>query len=483
MSAKLSAAKSMFSGLFSTGFASLVGAAGIAGVAALAIHDAEKMKEGQEQLKTALESTGQNVETETARINAMASALNDATSISKGHIKEIALAGIHMGLTGEQTTHYTKAAIGLAKITGGDATESMRMLVKAGEGNGQMLQRQFPQLAGITDKHKLMAAAMKIAQGGMKEQENTGKSLEGQWAKLHQTVSHILGTLGQALLPIISTIVEGLQDMISSVAGTADGFTDWGNITKGVCDWIKKAFAEVKWQWTEIGNSVAIVFVCFEAALSGIWDVIQNTFTNCWEVVKWFFTNWKTIIPDLANMYVAVWTNVMSNIKSVFSNVWGWLTGSKKPKEAMKGLLDGFVAATKEMPELKNIFDKSDATKGFEAEAAGLFMQRDKDAEEFHANELKRAEDRKAKEIADSKEAHEMDLSMLDGGKNDKEKKGGGFTDVLSAWKNLQTSALKADPASKQLALAKEQHNEQKTQTKILKDIARNSGKRMAVVV
>ena len=63
------------------------------------------------------------MEKETARIKAMAAAVNDATAMSKGQIKEIATVGINLGLTGEQTENYTKAAIGLAKVTNGDASE------------------------------------------------------------------------------------------------------------------------------------------------------------------------------------------------------------------------------------------------------------------------------------------------------------------------------------------------------------------------
>ena len=348
-------------------------------------------------------------------------------------------------------------------------------------GNEAMLRRQLPQLANITDHHRFMAAAMKLAQQGMHQQEAAGQTLEGKWAKLQQTVGKLLTTLGQMLLPIIEAVVDGLTDMIGSVADTADGTADWGKTTTSVCEWVKKAFAEVKWQWTEIGNSAAIVWVCFEVALSQIWDACKNTFTNSLTIVNWFFDNFWSIAKDAANMYMTVWSNVVDNIKSIFSNVWNWLTGSKKPKEAMKGLLDGFVAETKKMPELKNIFEKSGATKDLEAQAAGLFTQRDKDGEQFHQNELARQATRAAREKADHEEANNIKLDVLGKGKSDS-KKEGGFSDLLSAWKNLQGAAVKKDNTPHDTLVAvRNQHQEAIRQTKLLEQIAKSGGRSVAV--
>ena len=481
LAGQLSQAKGLVAGAFSSGFAQLVGAAGIAGIMGLALKKASDAEEGQVKLKSALEATGQNVVSETERINKMAAAVSNATAMSKGHIKEIATVGINLGLTGDQTTNYTKAAIGLAKVTNGDASEAMRALVKAGDGNITMLQRQLPQLQHITDHTKFMAAAMKLAQQGMHQQEATANTLEGKWAKLQQAVSKILTTLGQLLLPIVEAVVEGLTDMIGSVNTNSDATESWGKTITGVCGWIKNAFAEVRWQWSELGNTFAIVGTYVAEGFTRLYDIIRNTFSNAVEIVRWFFDNWKSIFSDIGNFASTVFSNLADNIINAVKRAWNWITGSKEPNTAFKNLADGFISQTKQMPQLKNILEKGDLTKSLEEQRHALEGLRERDSVKYHQNELARIQARTDKEKSDHEEANNMHLDVLGKSKGDS-KKEGGFTDLLTAWKNMQSAAIKKDQTpEKQLAIAKDQHGELKQINKNLEKIANGKGKMIAV--
>ena len=185
-------------------------------------------------------------------------------------------------------------------------------------------------------------------------------STVGYVTSIYNVVSAVFGAAWSVVKAIGSGIASAwtwAMDLIGvktdatgvTVAGTFSTIGEWGRWLQGA---ITTAFNTIAYILNNIGatfelvgNEVALFFV---RAGNEFTHGVSNFVT----LVKWFGTNFTSIVRDA---FVASWTitkNGVTNIANVISNLPGLIAGTTDLSEVWTPLLDGFEATTSELPKL-----------------------------------------------------------------------------------------------------------------------------------
>ena len=185
-------------------------------------------------------------------------------------------------------------------------------------------------------------------------------STVGYFTSIYNVVSAVFGAAWSIVKAVGSGIAAAwtwAMDLIGvktdatgvTVAGTFSTIGEWARWLQNA---ITTAFNTVAYILNNIGatfelvgNEVALFFVrAGNEFTHGVGNIIT--------LVKWFGTNFTSIVRDA---FVASWTitkNGVTNIANVISNLPGLIAGTTDLSEVWTPLLDGFEATTSELPKL-----------------------------------------------------------------------------------------------------------------------------------
>jgi hypothetical protein len=218
----------MFSGVsrsLSTIGAGLLGGLGIgAGVAAFVgiehalssiVEAGISAEESENKLRATLRSTGNEVDANAARINAMADSLRDTANVDDDVTRSLVSFGLNLGISTDKINEMTQAALGLAEATGDDAESSMTKLVKANTGSFMALQKQLPVLKSMKTAEEKLAYVQKIADQGMEQRRAKLNTLGGSTTQLKLATHELAETFGGLLAPSLTSATKKLTEYVN----------------------------------------------------------------------------------------------------------------------------------------------------------------------------------------------------------------------------------------------------------------------------
>lgn len=458
----IGAGLSKIKGMIGGGLVGLLGIGSLGAAMAAGVAKFAAMETRIVAMKSALSSTGQEVDGNVAKFQKLAAQLQQTTNASKGQTLDLITQGLHLGLNAEKAAEFAKAATGLATITGGDASDALRQLTQEANGATSRLGKMIPELTGVTDQNERLAIIQKKATQGIQEQMAQTHTLSGTWEHLQQSVGSVIGAIGGVLGPIVEAFLGQLSDFvdwIKTLIATAQEFgaqmpAEFGSAANSVngawasiksaagtaLEWIKEiinaiVFSVMNWDLTtrRVGLNIAEAF-------TNLWLRIQTFAINCVEIFQWFCGNWKDILKTDIDFQIAIITNLGKNIMAIWDAVINYIKG-KGFKPNFTPMLEGFESSIKKMPQLTAF----KATKEFEA----AFRQLDKETADRMQKWQKATEHQKAVAEQTKQEAKEavqnIQIEKVQD-KKEKEKKSGTtsqFTGIVDAWKAAQTAILK----------------------------------------
>ncbi len=221
-------------------------------------------------LGSALKLDGvKNVDAFTKKEDEFAASLQDSTNLAKDDTLALLAHAAAMGIQPEKLNDTILAAQGLAKVTGGDASQAMRMLTMASEGNFNMLQRQLPLLKGMQDAHEKYAYVMRVSQGGLntlneetRVGEGPSKKLSLAWEDIQEKLNQFLPTLIDVAKVLKDVVVIGLEPFIAAIKislGGVKALNDFfhGDFKKGIAtfaDSIKSSATGIVGAYKDLGT-------------------------------------------------------------------------------------------------------------------------------------------------------------------------------------------------------------------------------------
>jgi len=477
-------------GIMGSGFAALGLVAGIGATIALAVKEFAEAEKAERGLASALKATGQEVDSNLESMKKLAEAVKQCTTIDDDEVIAAMKVGVQMGLTGKEASEAAKAAVGLAGAYGIDLKDAMSMVSKEMSGIPSRLQKQIPELNGVTDANERLRIINEKAAQGMQEQFDATGTTAGSFEQLKNTTMDLLKSLGGLISSGLTPLMQWINNLIQATmqfgstsesmfsgAGEAVGSMGsfMGDVFKAIGSWI----SDTIFFFMTLGTRGKIMGAAVMVGFGSMLDAGSYAFSNLVSLGSWLWDNLGNLFSDGVNFVGTVFSNLFENTKRVFTGIWDWIkSGGKKGFEkGFVGITEGFTAKTKTLPEYKK-WEEGTLTKVAKEDMANYQKDLDKKKEAWGSTlaEMPKQAEKTQKELAN------INVGLTDAGqervdeKQKKEKSNvGTFSSPAEVWKTMQSAVLKS-AETKAEKLAKDQLNEQKKMNVHLAKIADQEG-------
>jgi hypothetical protein len=204
----------------SRGIGFVLGGAGIIAGFNSMMKAAGEAEEAQHNLNRAIEASGASLEQWSGELNDAAGALEELTGLSDEAIRNAMAYAINMGVAASSAEDFTKAAIGLAKITGDDLQGAMKSLMLAQQGEFMMLQRSIPALRSAKTDTERLAIVNEMARKGYEAQQLSLGTYAGQMRLFKENVGDAAEEMGMVFLPAATAGIRIARNLVLEA-------TDW----------------------------------------------------------------------------------------------------------------------------------------------------------------------------------------------------------------------------------------------------------------
>jgi hypothetical protein len=410
------------------------------------IGDASNASDATAKLAAIIQSTGGAAGYTADQLAQMADELEKTTGIQAESIQQAqALLLTFDNVRGDQFQKATELATDLAATLGVDVAAAARMVGKALDDPVDAVNALARAGVDFTDEQKQMIqslaesgdviaaqeqilAALEDKVGGVAEA--MGDTFSGKLAILGAKFGDLGETIGGIIIPYIEALLPAAEIAISGVQALLDIFAEFA----GAGEDFQTSFADAIVDALHTVVKIGVDSFTYLMATMETWSMQSErdtmavflSFTTLFEDLKYWFTdklpayiqwfgeNWSNILTDMASFTSTVFTNMWTNIKNFFSNVWKWLSGDEVSFE-WKGLTDGFEATTKELPKIaeRNLTDTEKYLKSsisqMDKEIAAVYDRRKQEGDQFVERIFNR--DKKVKtdfETTESKERRKL---------------------------------------------------------------------------
>jgi hypothetical protein len=203
----------------------------------------------------------------------------------------------------------------------------------------------------MTDQQKVAARAALIMEGlgyAQGDIERTAGSAANQFRAAGGGIQEFGIRLGQVLLPAITAGTEAFNELLGAVLDATEGSS--GTIES----WASKVASAMG----TVGMIVRNRGDFFHILQLRVGEFAENAIRwigvlpeNFGAVLSWIGRNWFNMLKDMANFVVVVFSNIVENAQNFGVAVWDAIQG-RGFQFTWKPLLDGFQAATEQLPEL-----------------------------------------------------------------------------------------------------------------------------------
>ena len=188
--------------------------AAVAGVSLKAFADQQK---AETAMRSALQSTGQEVEKNFARMQQMASGIQKVTTVGDEMALEMAAIATNMGIMAPQMDGVIKGAIGLSRAFGMDMQTAVKAAAAAVQGKTDLLTRYIPTLSQIEDPAKRVAFVVEKMGQGFEQAKDEANTFWGKLAQLKNTFGDLLEQIGEHFAPAIEKAIVWMEQAIQVV--------------------------------------------------------------------------------------------------------------------------------------------------------------------------------------------------------------------------------------------------------------------------
>lgn len=159
-----------------------------------------------------LKLIGKDTPGATADISKFADSLSSVTAVSDDTVLALADMGVRLGkLSGTQLKTATQAAVGLSKVMGIDAETSMRMLIRAINGNTNAFARQGLAIDKTKSKQEQLNYIVQTGLNGMSLARDEVNTYNGAMAQLGNSINNVKEEIGARLAPTIIDIANTIN--------------------------------------------------------------------------------------------------------------------------------------------------------------------------------------------------------------------------------------------------------------------------------
>jgi len=363
----------------------LAGAYGLVKTAIAALGGLEKINaayavqtKAVKDLTSALSVRSSQGKEQSAQMQAFAADLQKLTGVGDETTIGLMAQAAAMGFASDKIDDATKAAVGLADVTGKSLEASLSDVKSALEGNFDAFVGLNPQIMFMRSNQEKLAAVMAIAEQGLQAQSQNLNTVEGAGKRASGAFGDLLETIGAIVAPIrvlvsagIQTLSESLQTLLIPVAQYATQVLE--NIGP-VMDWVKEkvtqgvnliigAFTFLEVILTNLGNVWEIVKSTAELAMIYVSENIMHTLTKVIPAyAMWFAENFVNLFKDAFNGVIAVITNAGRIIGEMVYQIFAFIASggeggieglmSGLGQAASISLIDGFKSSLTSLPEI-----------------------------------------------------------------------------------------------------------------------------------
>ncbi len=263
-------------GLSSIGkaFAGLASTAAVTAFFKSAVQGAEEENQAMRRLKFAVESAGQSFTNAQGQIQAWAQGIQQVTRFTDG--QAIEAMGKFVRVTGDtvQAQKASQLAMSLSVATGKDlstTTEVLTNIINKNERGVSMARKEFGALiAGAENGQQVLdILSAKFGDAALKEEgfSKETAALSNNWNELKDSV-------GNAVIPVLTTLTGLLNDGVNAVRAVADGLAGYA----------------------------AIIFTTFEGLGSAIKAVVNRDFGSIADIAKQTWEKIQNITVESGDM-------------------------------------------------------------------------------------------------------------------------------------------------------------------------------------
>ena len=188
--------------------------AAVAGVSLKAFADQQK---AETAMRSALQSTGQEVEKNFARMQQMASGIQKVTTVGDEMALEMAAVATNMGIMAPQMDEAIKGAIGLSKAFDLDMKTAVKAAAAALQGKTELLTRYIPTLSQIEGQGERVAFVQRKMAQGFQQATAEGETLAGRMAMMKNAVGDLFEVIGSHLAPAVTAIAEKITTFVTGL--------------------------------------------------------------------------------------------------------------------------------------------------------------------------------------------------------------------------------------------------------------------------
>lgn len=161
-------------------------------------------------------------------------------------------------------------------------------------------------------------------------------TLQGSWIKLKSAAESLAISVGDTFGPLLRKAVDGATAMVQ-------------NLQRG---W-QVAMATIEFVTENWRDVLLLAYKQVQLGLVSIPGVVKHFFLGVLPpLFGWFADNWKNIFLDAYNLATTVFTNLGSNIVSVFSNIPKLISGEADFSELWTPVLEGFESTLSALPNI-----------------------------------------------------------------------------------------------------------------------------------
>ncbi len=338
--------------------------AGAGGGAAFALKSYAEQERADQQLKSALASTGNEVDKNYEKLKNFATQLQKSTVYGDDATEALIAYALNLGVTADNMEDVVKVGIGLGEaFFGGDSKAGIEAAAKAQQGNFKALEKLSKSVKDAKGPQEKLNEVVKLGNAGFTQAQDRTGTFEGMMLQLKNQIGEVGEAFGELLLPQMKqfatwgkNIAEMLQNLTTEQKQTIIHFAAIGAALAGVMifgppllsfvgDFITLGTSLTKVLFsigrlmiasffTPIGLIVgglaiaATAFAYFTGTGTTALGKLANGFGQLWTIIDTFFGSfqgmselWDLVIETTANNMIRIWSYVKYYVKTIWSQL------------------------------------------------------------------------------------------------------------------------------------------------------------------
>lgn len=219
-----------------------------------------------------------------------------------------------------------------AKATGEQLSDTANMIAKALNGQFWVLEKSWIRFTEAqkkmieygTEMQKVDAINQGFAQNLKYTNDVALQGLDGQMAKVQVQMGNLSESLGQALAPVLLSLMQAITPIIQK-------FTDWAQRNPELVKWIVLIAGGIAWLISVVG----VLWMALPAIvtwISAVWTAITFMtwpigllITAIWLLTVFIYKNWdeiKAYFSAFSERFMSRWQPFRDGVKLVFTAIW-----------------------------------------------------------------------------------------------------------------------------------------------------------------